>query len=243
MANTLKDIEFSAFMNESIEKIHAAINTSLIHLLTQALFLSRSPLQEEVYARWIQYKCHHISQISATLKDIIYCILTKPIDMEMGGTYFQLFGDAPDLRVPTTLPSFKYVLQLYPLFQPYFRTTRTIAPHNIKIYAGYKYNELIHKSLPREFLALHFLQLFIDPGNPKDYRCRREIVNCTLRQLFIELQQLNPADLPPGDPLRMIICVARNLHMTEDRAAFGYEPDNASLEKYNSAPSYSDVDV
>lgn len=242
MANTLKDLEFSAFMNESIANIHGAINKSLIHLLIQALFLARSPLQEEVYARWIQYKCTHISQISATLKGIIYCILTKPIDMQMGATYFQLFGDAPDLRVPTTLPSFKYVLQLYPMFQPYFQTTRTIAPHNTKIYAAYKYNSAIHSVLPREILALNFLQLFVDPGNPQGYDCRRHIVNSTLRELFIELQKLDTKDLPAGDPLRMIVSVARQLNMTHENPAFGYEPESTVMQKYDSTPSYADYD-
>ncbi len=245
MASTLKEIEFTSFFNNSLGLIHEAKNEALLKLLLQSLFLRRSPLQQEVYTRWIQFNAQTATQLTNTLRRVLYDILTKPIELEMGGRYFQLFGDAPELQIPADLPCFAYVLQLYPLFEPYFETKRMQAPLAICHFAKYKHNTLLASLLRRDLICLNFLQFFVALGDEDGYSVRRELVNNALRDLFVEFnEQIAKQRLQPNGSMKAVFSIAQEMGMAQENGGFGSGGKNGEIDHngYDDTPSYSDSD-
>lgn len=188
MAETLKILEFRVYAENALSRINRSYNESLLHLLLGSLFLRNSPLQSEVYRRWLEYTAKTPERVKYAIKDIIYNILVKPIRLEMGGRYFQLFGDCEKLQIPCNIPNFYFVLTLYPKLQPYFEGKRISSPEAIIHYTNYQYNDLLHDILRRDLICIDFLYYFLDPANTECSLTRRNIVNFALRELFTEIQ-------------------------------------------------------
>lgn len=222
MADTLKAIGFRMYFDNAVDHINRSYNEALLHLLLASLFMRTSPLQVEVYSRWLQYTAKTPDRIKYAIKDIIYNVLTKPIRMEMGGRYFQIFGDSEKLQIPCNIPNFFFVLTLYPKLEPFFDSKTISSPTPIVHFTRYQYNDILQTILKRDLICMDFLYFFLNDGVKEHYSTRRNIVNLALRELFSEFKNMGQesADFEISSTMSIVWTVAEKMGFTQQKYSY-----------------------